>query len=125
MILFPKINSGAKDKVIKDWAPIFTEVQRIASEVEALYVQAPVVRQLPISSASVQEIARSIRAGFVPTFEVLQSKMLIDRYMIEQLSLRANYTNPESIVQLLQETLMVEASAQDKLQRIRYLLSIL
>lgn len=125
MILFPKINSGAKDKVIKDWTPIFTEVQRIASEVESLYTQAPVVRLLPISSASVQEIARSIRAGFVPTFDVLQSKMLIDRYAIEQLSLRANYTTPESILQLLQETLQVDASAQDKLQRIRYLLSIL
>ena len=125
MVLFPKINSGAKDKDIKDWTPIFAEVQRIASEVEALYVQAPVVRQLPISSASVQEIARSIRAGFVPTIETLQSKMLIDRYAIEQLSLRANYTTPESVVQLLQETLQVDASAQDKLQRIRYLLSIL
>lgn len=125
MVLFPKINSGAKDKDIKNWTPIFAEVQRIASEVEALYVQAPVVRQLPISSASVQEIARSIRAGFVPTIETLQSKMLIDRYAIEQLSLRANYTTPESVVQLLQETLQVDASAQDKLQRIRYLLSIL
>ena len=57
--------------------------------------------------------------------DVLQSKMLIDRYAIEQLSLRANYTTPESILQLLQETLQVDASAQDKLQRIRYLLSIL
>lgn len=125
MGLFPKINSGAKGKEIKDWQPIFVEVNRLAMELEQLYIALPILRLLPIASASVQEVCKGLRGGYIPKVDDLQKALLIDKFAIEQIQLRATYQTPDQIVQLLSETLSADATAEAKIHRIKYLLSIL
>lgn len=125
MGLFPKINSGAKGKEIKDWQPIFTEVNRLAMELEQLYIALPILRLLPIASASVQEVCKGLRGGYIPQQEDLQNALLIDKYAIEQIQLKATYQTPDQVVQLLSETLAADATSEAKIHRIKYLLSIL
>lgn len=84
---FPKVNSGALSKEITTWAPIVSVINSIVTEADKVFIEYPVLKQLPATSQSLRAITKLLETGDSKVVANMKDIMRLDIDIIQQLAL--------------------------------------
>lgn len=123
---FPKVNSAAKDKEIKDWSPYQAVISQTVMVLDVFFSDDAykTARLLPIASATMQALLSYVRDGDIKHLADMKGLLEKDAGQINMAILRKEVTTKELALERISSIMEQELPADEKIKGIADIIRI-
>lgn len=121
---FPKLNSGAVSKEIAKWAPIESVIHMSVTAADKVFIDNPVLNQLPATSQSLRAVSQYLETGDVHAIDNIHDLLVADKPLLQRMVIQKTVKTSDDTIEQINNVMASNVDSDTKLEQIKMLIDI-